>query len=440
MKQQPNSQPLPAETLRRMIIRDVHWLLEEKHDRTIYWKDTNTALTELIHLAWFYGDFKEPNKRKTQQKVLLERACHVLHHRMPKGYTAYLGACEYRKDLSSRDILHRYQTLAKGDPTVMPILFLITRNLREAADSNRREAVEAALPETVIVPRTLVFAFEHFTLNQRRIIFGLCMAAYQAFYRQIHKPGRKGRPFIEGDPEVHNGNVKLTLDVGLLSKTGRTDIIARCIPDMTLKSLKIYQGKNQPFADVIHPIQHVMRLGQRGRKFIFVIPIVAANLLFSIRYGYVIAQPKTFLSLILPSSQRMYLMAEDWKYQPFIDIYSYYLCQYLTNRRYNYFGRFCRRVLVPMINELRESYDHGGDLYIHVQRKHDEPVDGSYPRHLHVIVRHRLTDTPADTQYFTQLVEGVILYLHLSPTDAAHVRATVTRKNFNEWIDGVMKR
>lgn len=433
-----DSNDLPEETLRAMLVRDVHWLLDEKHDRTIYWKDTNTALVELIHLAWYYGDFIEPNHRRSKQKDMLEKACQILHHRMPKGLTAYLGACEYRKRHTSRAILHRYQLMAKGDPTVMPIRFLITRDLHEAADEKRRVPVMATLTETAIIPRTLVYATEHFTINERRIFLGLCMAAYQAFYRQVHKPGRKGRPFIEGDPEVHNGYVKLTADLGLLSKTGRTDIIARCIPDLRIKSLKIYQGKGNPLEDVVHPITHVMRLGQRGRKFVFVLPIVAANLLFSLRYGYVITRPKTFLGLEHQSSQRMYLFAEDWKYQPFMDVQSSYLCRFLSERRYHYFGRFFIRVISPMVHELQENYDNGGDIYIHVMRKHGDTYVGSYPRHLHIIVRHRLQDTPQDNQYYKQLVESVIIYFHLNAEDADKVRAFVTRENFNTWIDGVM--
>ncbi|MDD5862453.1 MAG: hypothetical protein PUD15_07865 [Prevotella sp.] len=430
--------PLTTETLRRMLVRDVHWLLEERHDHTIYWKDTNTALVEMIHLAWYYGDFTEQNHQKTKQKVLLERACKILHHHVPKDLTAYLGACNYRKRNSSRNILRRYQRLAKGDPTVMPILFLITRNLHESADMKHREPTPSALPATAIIPRTLVFASEQFTINQRRVLFGLCIASYQAFYRQIHKPGRKGRPFIDGDPEVRNGTVRLTIDVGLLSKTGRTDIIARCLPDLMTRSLKVYQGKGQSLEDVIHPIRHVMRLGQRGRKFTFVLPIVAANLLFSLRYGYVMACPKNFLQLETRSSQRMYLMAEDWKYQPFVDVGTSLICRYIPERQYHYFGRFMRRVVVPMVHELQENYDNGGDIYIYVQRKRGDSYDGSYPRHLHIIVRHRLQDTPQDNQYYKQLVEYVIIYFHLNAEDADKVRAFVTRENFNTWIDGVM--
>lgn len=428
-------QQLKAPDAIDMIVRDVNWLLYVPHE-DYYWKDTVSALVELVHTAWLYGNFKDFRGQKMQQQKLLAHVCDILHRDMPSHPSAYLQSCQQRKRGSSHDIISRYLSLAHNDRTVIPLFFLVTTNKKESTIPRQHPHPE--LPDTIFVPRTLVYCQESLTTLQWRIIVSLCHAAGEGFKRQLHDRHRMGLPFRDGDKGVYKCYVALTIDLGLCSRNDRVDFIIDRVNDIMLKSLALYDGNRKPRKEISHPIKRVYRMGPRGRKFQFILRIDDANAIFSLAFGYINLNAKEFFSFRLRATQRMYMFCEDWKKRlPSLDVSTRFIVPMLMQKHYNHFGMFMRNVMKKVIEELRTSYLNGGDLYIHIYYNRRTVGQGGYPAKLHLIIRHRLHDTPEDQRYFQNQLEQVMAYLKFSPEKCARIRKEVNIQNYNEWLDKI---
>lgn len=435
-----NKHVLTDKQVYALISRDVHWLLEAPHDEAYYWKDTIVALVEIVHVAWVYGDFRDPDGHRILQKELLARVCKLLHRPIPHHPAGFVENSELRKPGSKRSVITRYRTLYSGDPTCIPLLFFLSHDEKESTKPHKR--VPPFIPDTIFVPRTLVYSLETFTPVQWRIFIILCHAAGKSFHRQLHDHHRMGLPFREGDPEVYRLYVVLTIDLGICTHDGRVDFVVPRLKDLYLKSLQLFDGAKRPRKEVIHPVKKIYRLGQRGRKFQFIFSIQDANKIFALNYGYININAREFLLFHQRASQRMYMFCEDWKKRlPSINIATRYLASMLVQpKQYHHFGMFMRHVLLKAVEEIHKSYDAGGDLYFKVSYNHKEAGPGGYPPHLHLVIRPRLRDTPEDQQYFHTQLEQVMKYLNLPEETCARIRDTVTIRNYNEWLEEIMLR